>query len=108
MKNRFASGVALVLATGSVVVAVGMQRSRLTAEERRAVESVTKLTRSPRPPLANGGSEVVVYDEKGELKRPTGYETWVFVGSNLGLEYSDDVTKEKPVKKEERTGRKRR
>jgi hypothetical protein len=35
----------------------------------------------------------------GELKRPTGYETWVFVGSNLGLEYSDDVTKERPSEK---------
>jgi hypothetical protein len=40
------------------------------------------------------------YNEKGELKRPTGFETWVFVGSNLGLEYSDDVTKPRPVEKD--------
>lgn len=29
------------------------------------------------------------YTDQGELKRPTGYETWVFVGSNIGLEYGD-------------------
>jgi hypothetical protein len=36
------------------------------------------------------------YTAQGELKRPAGYETWVFVGSNLGLEYSDDASKAKP------------
>jgi hypothetical protein len=40
------------------------------------------------------------YDENGELKRPTGFETWVFVGSNLGLEYSEDVTKPRPTDKD--------
>src|SRR5579872_3842997 len=29
------------------------------------------------------------YTSQGELKRPIGYETWVFVGSNIGLEYGD-------------------
>lgn len=38
------------------------------------------------------------YNDKGELKRPTDYQTWVFVGSNLGLEYSDDPSKEPPQK----------
>src|SRR4029077_3052609 len=36
------------------------------------------------------------YTAQGELKRPMGYETWVFFGSNLGLEYSDDASKAKP------------
>jgi len=27
------------------------------------------------------------YDDKGELKRPVDYQTWVFVGANLGLQY---------------------
>ncbi len=36
------------------------------------------------------------YNAQGELKRPTGYESWVFVGSNLGIEYSDDASKVKP------------
>jgi hypothetical protein len=40
------------------------------------------------------------YNEKGELKRPSGFETWVFVGANLGLEYSDDVTKPRPAEKD--------
>jgi hypothetical protein len=30
------------------------------------------------------------YTETGELKRPTGYEKWIFVGSNLGIEYRKD------------------
>jgi hypothetical protein len=29
------------------------------------------------------------YTEKGELKFPGGYENWVFVGSNLGIEYRE-------------------
>lgn len=40
------------------------------------------------------------YNDKGELKRPTGYRTWVFVGSNMGLEYREDAAKEAPPEKE--------
>src|SRR5438067_6873249 len=32
------------------------------------------------------------YSEKGELKRPADYQTWVFVGSNIGLQYRKPVT----------------
>ena len=32
------------------------------------------------------------YNEKGELKRPADYRSWVFVGSNLGLEYRKEVS----------------
>ncbi|HTI50133.1 MAG TPA: cytochrome P460 family protein [Planctomycetaceae bacterium] len=38
------------------------------------------------------------YNDKGDLKLPEGYETWVFVGSNLGIEYREDASKE-PAKK---------
>jgi hypothetical protein len=41
------------------------------------------------------------YTDKGELKRPTGFETWVFVGSNIGLEYSNDVSKARPPRKDQ-------
>jgi hypothetical protein len=34
------------------------------------------------------------YNENGELKRPTDYQTWVFVGSNIGLQYRKDAAKE--------------
>lgn len=37
------------------------------------------------------------YNEQGELKLPGDYRTWVFVGSNLGIEYGDDATQ--PAKK---------
>src|SRR5262245_57032955 len=29
------------------------------------------------------------YTEQGELKLPSDFETWVFVGANLGIEYRD-------------------
>ncbi|WP_108882003.1 cytochrome P460 family protein [Anderseniella sp. Alg231-50] len=31
------------------------------------------------------------YDKSGRLKVPTGYETWVFVGSNIGLGYAAEL-----------------
>jgi hypothetical protein len=31
------------------------------------------------------------YEAGGDLRPPAGYETWVFVGSNLGLDYKDDL-----------------
>ena len=31
------------------------------------------------------------YDDAGDLLRPKGFETWVFVGSNVGLGYGDDL-----------------
>src|SRR5438067_12969770 len=45
------------------------------------------------------------YNDKGELKRPGDFRNWVFVGSNIGLQYHKDVpetttaTKEPPTKK---------
>ncbi len=42
------------------------------------------------------------YTGSGELKRPTDYQTWVFVGSNIGLEYGDGASKEKPPEQEDK------
>lgn len=36
------------------------------------------------------------YDEKGDLRRPDGFRTWVFVGANLGLRYHPDLKGAKP------------
>jgi len=36
------------------------------------------------------------YTEEGELVRPEGYETWVFVGASLGLSYSEKIRREGP------------
>jgi Cytochrome P460 len=38
------------------------------------------------------------YDAAGKLRLPTGFETWVFVGSNLGLEYREDDAEAAPKK----------
>ena len=39
------------------------------------------------PPATTQSSAPPQYDPKGQLRRPVGFETWVFVGSNLGLAY---------------------
>jgi hypothetical protein len=45
------------------------------------------------------------YNEKGELRRPADYRNWVFVGSNLGLQYRKDVLETSPSEKERRKER---
>lgn len=48
------------------------------------------------------------YNEKGELQRPADYRSWVFVGSNLGIQYRKDVvetpTAEKARRQEKEIG----
>jgi hypothetical protein len=42
--------------------------------------------------LAAGQANIVPkYTADGQLLRPAGYESWVFVGSNLGLAYRRDL-----------------
>jgi hypothetical protein len=45
-------------------------------------------------------SAIPRYNEKGELKRPSDYRSWVFVGSNIGLQYRKDVSERSQPKKE--------
>src|SRR5262245_37854742 len=41
------------------------------------------------------------YNDKGELLRPTDYRTWVFVGSNIGLQYKKDAPAKAPKEKDQ-------
>jgi Cytochrome P460 len=43
------------------------------------------------PQVRSQSGTVPQYTAAGELQTPTGFETWVFVGSNLGLGYKDDL-----------------
>jgi hypothetical protein len=45
-------------------------------------------------------STIPQYTDKGELKLPADFETWVFVGANMGLEYREAAAKEAPPEKE--------
>jgi hypothetical protein len=45
-------------------------------------------------------STVPQYTDKGELKLPADFETWVFVGANMGLEYREAAANEAPPEKE--------
>lgn len=40
------------------------------------------------------------YNDKGELKLPPDFETWVFVGANMGLEYREAAANDAPADKE--------
>jgi Cytochrome P460 len=42
------------------------------------------------------------YDPEGRLKLPEGFETWVFVGSNIGLEYRENLAATTPREKKRR------
>jgi hypothetical protein len=42
------------------------------------------------PPATTQSSNPPQYDSDGKLLRPVGFETWVFVGSNLGLTYKGE------------------
>ena len=57
--------------------------------------------RSDEPPAT---PSVVRYNSKGELLRPEGYRSWVFVGADLGLDYSqrNDQALDYPQKKDEK------
>jgi hypothetical protein len=103
MKCRIASGV-VVLALAAAGLAVVVQSSNVRSEEQKKGAGTAREPgsgdNSTRPPLAKGGSDVLEYNDKGELKRPVGYETWVFVGSNLGIEYGDGAAKDKPAENE--------
>ena len=41
------------------------------------------------------------YDAKGDLKRPTDFRTWVFVGANIGLQYHKDLPDTTPRKQDQ-------
>src|SRR6185369_7984888 len=96
MKNQIASGFGLAGLAGVALAMVGMQATGLRSEEAREKAVRSEPARGTAATAAATGLE---YTEAGELKRPLGFETWVFVGSNLGLEYSEDATKEKPAEK---------
>jgi hypothetical protein len=66
------------------------------------------LSREPptaqRQPIAaadNRAASIPEYNDNGELKLPAEFQTWVFVGANLGLEYGDAATKAAPPEKED-------
>ena len=59
--------------------------------------------------LQSGESRFAVagpqYNDKGELKWPADYRSWVFVGSNLGLQYRREVSETRQPEKERRKER---
>jgi hypothetical protein len=75
----------------SVLVAAALRAPHAQSEE-----PASKSDPTPKSDPARRVATRPEYDEMGELTRPVGYETWVFVGSNMGLEYSEDAAKERP------------
>ena len=54
----------------------------------------------PTPAPQAARSTAPEYDEKGDLKRPTDFRSWVFVGANIGLRYHKDLPDTKPREKD--------
>jgi len=48
------------------------------------------------PPATTQSSAPPQYDSEGNLLRPVGFETWVFVGSNRGLAYQGEGKPKNP------------
>ena len=89
MHSRISSGVVCLALLSVVFAASSMPTTALRSGEPQAQAD-------PQPRPATGPQ----YDAAGELKRPTDYQTWIFVGSNLGLEYDEKAVKEKPAAKD--------
>jgi hypothetical protein len=52
---------------------------------------VALLWITPAPQVQGQSGTAPQYTRTGELVTPSGFETWVFVGSNLGLDYKHDL-----------------
>ncbi len=64
-------------------------------------------TNHEKQPSAVSQYTVPKYNDKGELKLPADFQTWIFVGANMGLEYRDAAAKEAtPKKQSEKDGKK--
>ena len=70
--------------------------------------AVALTARSQAIPAPQARSTAPEYDEKGDLKRPTDFRRWVFVGADLGLRYHKDVpdakTRENDLPKNDKPG----
>ena len=66
------------------------------------------LTARTQPiPAPQARSTAPEYDAKGDLKRPTDFRTWVFVGASIGLRYHKelpDTPREKDLPKNDKPG----
>jgi hypothetical protein len=94
MKTRISRVRAFLALAALILSLAALQTSGLRSAEPKA------KSEPARQPAARPQEMGPQYNDKGELKRPSGFESWVFVGSNLGLEYSDDVTKPRPAEKD--------
>jgi hypothetical protein len=67
-----------------------------------AVACAASLSAVTQPPAApEVRSTEPQYDEKGDLKRPADFRTWVFVGANIGLAYHSDLPDTTPRKQDQ-------
>ncbi len=55
-------------------------------------------------PASDKATAAPEYDEKGNLKLPRGFESWVFVGANLGLRYPTNMPETTPREKDRGRG----
>ena len=71
-----------------VMVAAALGATAWTADEPAAKDPATAVSAGPQ------------YDAQGQLKLPADFRTWVFVGSNMGIEYREEVAKYTPAERD--------
>lgn len=85
MRNQMTSRVGVAgVVCGIFVMALVLSQRSTKAEPTSEKSAVPK------------GMVLPEYDERGGLIRPQGYETWTFVGTSLGITYSEDAPDKGP------------
>jgi hypothetical protein len=97
---RFRSGrfsAAALLLWTAAFCATGVQSEDRSPQEKTPEKAQDKSkSGSEGKPARSQGPE---YTGDGQLKLPVGFESWVFVGANLGIEYREDNSKDPPAAK---------
>jgi hypothetical protein len=94
-------GLLLLIALLSAVAALGAKGVHSEEPQKSQKSAVGAKPANVRSPTSQSSqSTAPQYNDKGELKLPADFQTWVFVGANMGLEYRDAAAKEAPPEEE--------
>lgn len=81
----------LLLAVALLGTGAALCTSGVESKEPQAAPIANKNSDRPAPNIPQ-------YTDKGELKLPADFQTWVFVGANMGLEYREPAAQGEPRK----------
>ena len=85
--------ITMVIAGGVCATALGFTLYGALGQFTRAEGGVLQTSNVPNTQVDPGRAKTHApeYGEQGKLKFPSGFQSWVFVGANIGLQYRQDV-----------------